>query len=124
LSKPHDCDFCGIQAFQEVFMTDLSEPAPIASASTQKVGGSSFGRSAVAATVGTTIEWYDFQIYGLAAALIFNNQFFPNFDPVAGTLLSFATFAIGFWLGRSALFYSATWVIGWDANRPSSPPSC
>jgi hypothetical protein len=106
LSKPHDCDFCGIQAFQEVFMTDLSEPAPIAS------------------TVGTTIEWYVFQIYVLAAALIFNNQFFPNFDPVAGTLLSFATFAIGFWLGRSALFYSATWVIGWDANRPSSPPSC
>jgi MHS family shikimate/dehydroshikimate transporter-like MFS transporter len=96
LSKPHDCDFCGIQAFQEVFMTDLSEPAPIASASTQKVSGSSFGRSAVAATVGTTIEWYDFQIYGLAAALIFNNQFFPNFDPVAGTLLSFATFGIGF----------------------------
>jgi MFS family permease len=54
------------------------------------------GRSALAATVGTTIEWYDFQIYGLAAALVFNTQFFPNFDPVAGTLLSFATFAVGF----------------------------
>ena len=56
----------------------------------------SFGRSALAATVGTTIEWYDFQVYGLAAALIFNAQFFPNFDPVAGTLLAFATFAVGF----------------------------
>jgi MHS family shikimate/dehydroshikimate transporter-like MFS transporter len=77
-------------------MTDFSEPAPIATASTARVGGSSFARSALAATVGTTIEWYDFQIYGLAAALIFNNQFFPNFDPVAGTLLSFATFAVGF----------------------------
>jgi MFS transporter, MHS family, shikimate and dehydroshikimate transport protein len=55
-----------------------------------------FIRSALAATVGTTIEWYDFQIYGLAAALIFNKQFFPSFDPFAGTLLSFATFAIGF----------------------------
>ncbi len=77
-------------------MTDFSTPAPIASALTQKVGRSSFARSALAATVGTTIEWYDFQIYGLAAALIFNNQFFPNFDPVAGTLLSFATFAVGF----------------------------
>jgi hypothetical protein len=42
-------------------MTDLSEPAPIASTSTPKVGGLSFGRSALAATVGTTIEWYDFQ---------------------------------------------------------------
>jgi len=59
-------------------------------------GGHGFGRSALAATVGTTIEWYDFQIYGLAAALIFNKQFFPSFDPLAGTLLSFATFAIGF----------------------------
>ncbi|HZP77211.1 MAG TPA: MFS transporter [Pseudolabrys sp.] len=58
--------------------------------------GRGFGRSALAATVGTTVEWYDFQIYGLAAALIFNKQFFPSFDPLAGTLLSFATFAIGF----------------------------
>ncbi|MBR0858036.1 MFS transporter [Bradyrhizobium liaoningense] len=56
----------------------------------------SLSRTALAATVGTTIEWYDFQIYGLAAALIFNSQFFPNFDPLAGTLLSFATFAVGF----------------------------
>jgi MHS family shikimate/dehydroshikimate transporter-like MFS transporter len=57
---------------------------------------SAFSRSALAATVGTTIEWYDFQIYGLAAALVFNKQFFPSVDPVAGTLLSFATFAVGF----------------------------
>jgi len=55
-----------------------------------------FGRSALAATVGTTVEWYDFQVYGLAAALIFNKQFFPSVDPLAGTLLSFATFAVGF----------------------------
>jgi len=77
-------------------MTDLSEPAPLATASPIGASGSSLARSALAATVGTTVEWYDFQIYGLAAALIFNNQFFPNFDPVAGTLLSFATFAVGF----------------------------
>ncbi len=55
-----------------------------------------FSRSAIAATVGTTVEWYDFQIYGLAAALVFSKQFFPNFDPLAGTLLSFATFGVGF----------------------------
>jgi metabolite-proton symporter len=53
-------------------------------------------RTALSATIGTTIEWYDFQVYGLAAGLIFSTQFFPNVDPVAGTLLSFATFAVGF----------------------------
>jgi MFS transporter, MHS family, shikimate and dehydroshikimate transport protein len=83
-------------AFQEDFMTGFPELASIVPASTPRVSGSSLARSALAATVGTTIEWYDFQIYGLAAALVFNNQFFPNFDPVAGTLLSFATFAVGF----------------------------
>jgi metabolite-proton symporter len=51
---------------------------------------------ALVSLVGTTIEWYDFQIYGLAAALVFSKLFFPSFDPVVGTLLSFATFGVGF----------------------------
>jgi MFS transporter, MHS family, shikimate and dehydroshikimate transport protein len=76
-------------------MTNISELAASDVPAVRSDGGS-FGRSAVAATIGTTVEWYDFQVYGLAAALIFNAQFFPNFDPVAGTLLSFATFAVGF----------------------------
>jgi MFS transporter, MHS family, shikimate and dehydroshikimate transport protein len=76
--------------------SNLSDAAPTTTVSKQAAGGSSFARAALAATVGTTIEWYDFQIYGLAASLIFGNQFFPNFDPIAGTLLSFATFAVGF----------------------------
>jgi MFS transporter, MHS family, shikimate and dehydroshikimate transport protein len=74
-------------------MANISEAA--AGGPITQTGGA-LARSALAATVGTTIEWYDFQVYGLAAALIFNAQFFPNFDPVAGTLLSFATFAVGF----------------------------
>lgn len=49
--------------------------------------------------VGTTIEWYDFFIYGAAAALIFNKLFFPNLDPLTGVLAAFATYAVGF-IGR------------------------
>jgi metabolite-proton symporter len=52
-------------------------------------------RTAVASLIGTTIEWYDFYIYGTAAALVFNKLFFPSYNPTVGTLLSFATFALG-----------------------------
>ena len=53
-------------------------------------------RVAVASAIGTTIEWYDFFIYGTAAAVVFGAQFFPQVSPLAGTLASFATFAVGF----------------------------
>ncbi|MBF6183738.1 MULTISPECIES: MFS transporter [Nocardia] len=51
---------------------------------------------AAATLVGTTLEWYDFMLYGTAAALIFRGQFFPELSPAAGTLASFSTFAVGF----------------------------
>ena len=51
---------------------------------------------AVASLVGTTIEWYDFFLYGTAAALVFNRLFFPTVDPLAGTLYAFGTYAVGF----------------------------
>jgi metabolite-proton symporter len=53
-------------------------------------------RVIVASLVGTSLEWYDFFLYGTASALVFNKLFFPNFDPVVGTLLAFATYAVGF----------------------------
>lgn len=46
--------------------------------------------------VGTAIEWYDFYLYGTASALVFNVLFFPDFDPLVGTIASFGTFAAGF----------------------------
>jgi len=51
---------------------------------------------AFASLIGTSIEWYDYFLYGTAAALVFNKLFFPNFDPLVGTILAFATFAVGF----------------------------
>jgi len=50
----------------------------------------------IASTIGTTIEWYDFFLYGTAAALIFPRLYFGNVDSFTGTILSFATFTIGF----------------------------
>lgn len=52
--------------------------------------GSPIGRVAMASLIGTTMEWYDFFLYGTAAALIFNRLFFPSFELLAGTLASFA----------------------------------
>ncbi|HSU46477.1 MAG TPA: MFS transporter [Arthrobacter sp.] len=53
-------------------------------------------RVLTSAFIGTTVEWYDFYLYGTASALIFNSQFFPGSSPLAGVLASFATFAVGF----------------------------
>jgi len=82
---------------------------------------------ATASLIGTAIEWYDFFLYGTAAALIFNKLFFPTFDPMVGTLLAFATFGIGFIarplgglvfghfgdrIGRKTMLYLTLFIMG------------
>ncbi len=68
----------------------------------ERAGGEHTGmptsiRQVVAASfIGTTIEWYDYFIFGTAAALVFPALFFPDFSELAGTLLAFSTFAVGF----------------------------
>ncbi|RZT85402.1 metabolite-proton symporter [Pseudonocardia sediminis] len=66
----------------------MSETAAPAARSSRRV--------AAASLVGTTIEWYDFFLFGTASALVFNTVFFPSFDPLTGTLAAFGTFAVGF----------------------------
>jgi MFS family permease len=57
---------------------------------------SNIGRLAAASSIGTTLEWYDFTIYNVMAALVFNAVFFPQYDPLVGTLLAFSTYAVGY----------------------------
>ena len=57
---------------------------------------SSLRQVVAASMIGTTIEWYDFFLYGSASALVFGKLFFPKSDPHIGTLLAFATYALGF----------------------------
>jgi metabolite-proton symporter len=71
-------------------------------ASAARLGGQREGetrslKSVIAASfIGTTIEWYDFFLYGTAAALVFDKLFFPEAKPLIGTLLAFSTYAVGF----------------------------
>jgi MFS family permease len=56
-------------------------------------------RALLASTVGTTIEWYDFLLYGTVTALVFGKLYFPNSSPLVGVLQAFSVFFIGF-VGR------------------------
>ncbi len=95
--------------------------------SVQKAKQTSHIKVATASLIGTSIEWYDFFIYGTAAALIFNKIFFPTFDPMMGTLLAFGTYAVGFIarplgglvfghygnkIGRKTMLYLTLFIMG------------
>ncbi|AOJ04723.1 MULTISPECIES: shikimate transporter [Burkholderia] len=53
-------------------------------------------KAAIGSFVGAVVDWYDFLLYGIVAALVFNHAFFPNVSPTMGTLAAFATFGVGF----------------------------
>ncbi|MFP6561738.1 shikimate transporter [Paraburkholderia sp. B3] len=53
-------------------------------------------RAAIGSFVGAVVDWYDFLLYGIVAALVFNSAFFPKVSPTMGTLAAFATFGVGF----------------------------
>ncbi|MBO0712129.1 MAG: MFS transporter, partial [Acetobacteraceae bacterium] len=58
--------------------------------------GQQLRRAVVASTIGTTIEWYDFFLYSVVTGLIFAKLYFPESDPLVGTLNAFAIYAVGF----------------------------
>jgi len=58
--------------------------------------GRELRKAVIASTVGTTIEWYDFFLYGTAAGLVFGRLYFPNSNPTTATLLAFSTYFVGF----------------------------
>ena len=81
-------------------------------------------RVAFASLAGTTIEWYDFYIYGTAAALVFPRLFFPGLGTAAALVASFATFGVPSSPGRWARSSSATTATGSAASARSCSACC
>jgi metabolite-proton symporter len=78
-------------------MADLpTDEAQLAAQADTATARSNTRRAIIASTIGTTIEWYDFFLYGFAAALVLGKLYFPSKDPTTGTLLAFATYFGGF----------------------------
>lgn len=70
--------------------------APGMSTSAKAQTPSQARKAALGSFVGAVVDWYDFLLYGIVAALVFNTEFFPKVSPTMGTLAAFATFGVGF----------------------------
>nr|WP_144113286.1 shikimate transporter [Paraburkholderia sp. BCC1886] len=79
-------------------MTTIIPTAPMADkrTSTQNRSRSQARKAALGSFIGAVVDWYDFLLYGIVAALVFNGEFFPKVSPAMGTLAAFATFGVGF----------------------------
>ena len=75
-------------------------------------------RAMIASTVGTTIEWYDFLLYGQVTALVFGELFFPKSDPLVAYSRRSPFFSSDLSAGRSGRRYSAIGAIGSVARQP------
>ncbi len=75
---------------------NVAEPLLQAPVLTDAEHGRQLRRAVIASTIGTTIEWYDFFVYGTVTALAFGKLFFPRANPLVGTLEAFSVYAVGF----------------------------
>jgi len=100
--------------------TTLASPSPAPSLHRAR-------RAALGSFAGAVVDWYDFLLYGITAALVFNREFFPQISPAMGTLAAFATFGVGFLfrplggvifghfgdkLGRKRMLMLTVWMMG------------
>jgi len=74
----------------------LREPAPATAPLSEAAHRIQLRRAVLASTVGTAIEWYDFFLYSTVTGLVFARLYFPQSDPLVGTLEAFAIYAVGF----------------------------
>ena len=79
-------------------------------------------RAVIASAIGTSIEWYDFFLYSIVTGTVFAKQFFPNVDPLIGTLNAFLSMPLGLWLDRWEPRFSVTLVTGSVARGRLSLP--
>lgn len=77
-------------------MSTSTTETPIGAEAARSADVPNTGKLAAASSIGTALEWYDFTVYNIMAALIFNHVFFPSFDPLVGTILAFSTYAVGY----------------------------
>lgn len=102
--------------------SDATLPPQVAAKSQKRAARAAWG-----SFVGAVVDWYDFLLYGIVAALVFNSTFFPQVSPTMGTLAAFGTFGVGFLfrplggmvfghfgdkLGRKRMLMITVWMMG------------
>ncbi len=90
-------DFDSLAAQGKTFVeSGMSDTDAMRVLVTDKAEAAMSRRAALGSFIGAVVDWYDFLLYGITAALVFNTQFFPSADPTVSTLAAFATLGVGF----------------------------